>query len=204
MRIEVRLFAMQRAQTGQRSVSLDLPEGADVAAAWAALVTDLPVLAPSAPSVRFARNGRYVEVDERLSTGDELANRSACLSGDGAAWVTARGNTRAGTSRTMGTVANQSRTRLRRTGAVAGRASETHFWPSQNTAAEAPFGNPADLEGPVALRPRLATGVLFRGSIAGHMDRGPMASLSYGRGERHDGMVRDGGTNRACSIRVSK
>ena len=73
MRIEVRLFAMQRAQTGQRSVSLDLPEGADVAAAWAALVTDLPVLAPSAPSVRFARNGRYVEVDERLSTGDELA-----------------------------------------------------------------------------------------------------------------------------------
>lgn len=73
MRVEVRLFAMQRAQTGTRSHSLELPDGADVAAAWAAIVTDFPVLAPSGSSVRFARNGRYVESNEPLAAGDELA-----------------------------------------------------------------------------------------------------------------------------------
>lgn len=83
MHIEVRLFAMQRAQAGRRSVSLDLPDGADVAAAWAALVAVLPVLAPSASSVRFARNGRYVEADERLAPGDELAVIPPVAGGDG-------------------------------------------------------------------------------------------------------------------------
>jgi molybdopterin synthase catalytic subunit len=73
MRVEVRLFAWQRAQTGRRSVSLDLPDGSDVATAWAALVADLPVLAPSASSVRFARNGRYVDADTVLAAGDEVA-----------------------------------------------------------------------------------------------------------------------------------
>lgn len=73
MQIEVRFFAMQRAQTGLRSCQLDLPEGADVAAAWAALVADLPVLAAAGSSVRFARNGRYVETTEVLAGGDELA-----------------------------------------------------------------------------------------------------------------------------------
>jgi molybdopterin synthase catalytic subunit len=64
---------MQRAQTGRRSVELELPEGADVSAAWAALVAELPVLAPSRSSVRFARNGRYVDADEPVAAGDELA-----------------------------------------------------------------------------------------------------------------------------------
>lgn len=73
MRVDVRLFAWQRAQTGQRAITLELPEGADVAAAWAALVADWPVLAPSAESVRFAQNGRYVDRDTALAAGDELA-----------------------------------------------------------------------------------------------------------------------------------
>jgi len=73
MRVEVRLFAVQRAQTGQRAVVLELPEGADVADAWAALVADWPVLAPAAESVRFAQNGRYVDADAVLAAGDELA-----------------------------------------------------------------------------------------------------------------------------------
>ncbi len=42
-------------------MDLELPRGADVAAAWQALVADFPVLAPGAASVRFARNGRYVD-----------------------------------------------------------------------------------------------------------------------------------------------
>jgi molybdopterin synthase catalytic subunit len=73
MRITVRLFALQRAQTGRRQHELELPEGADVRAAWAALVTELPVIAPAAQSVRFARNGAYAGLDEHLSDGDELA-----------------------------------------------------------------------------------------------------------------------------------
>ncbi len=99
------------------------------------------------------------------ATGDAEALRLALLSRGGAAWVTTRGSINAGTRSTIGSVASQSRARLRRVGAGAGagRASETHLWPSQNTGAEPPFGNPADLGGPVALRPRLATGVLVRG-----------------------------------------
>ena len=73
MRVGVRLFAMQRVQTGKRLHALDLPEGADVAAAWAALVADFPALAPARASVRFARNGRYVEADAELAPDDELA-----------------------------------------------------------------------------------------------------------------------------------
>jgi molybdopterin synthase catalytic subunit len=73
MRVTVRLFAMQRAQTGLRSHDLELPQGADVRAAWAALVRDLPVIAGAEASVRFARNGVYVDTDEALAEGDEVA-----------------------------------------------------------------------------------------------------------------------------------
>lgn len=73
MRVTVRLFALQRAQTGQRHHELQLPEGASVASAWDALVADLPVIADAAGVVRFARNGRYVDTDEPLAEGDELA-----------------------------------------------------------------------------------------------------------------------------------
>lgn len=73
MRVEVRLFAMLRAQAGQARWSVELPEGAVVADAWDALVADFPALAPAAPSVRFARNGHYVEPDTLLSSGDEVA-----------------------------------------------------------------------------------------------------------------------------------
>lgn len=73
MRVTVRLFAQQRAQTGLRTHELQLPEGADVAAAWTALAADLPVVATAWGSVRFARNGSYVDTAEPLADGDELA-----------------------------------------------------------------------------------------------------------------------------------
>lgn len=73
MRVTVRLFAQQRAQTGLRSHPLELPEGADVEAAWAALVADLPVIAGAESVVRFALNGTYVGTDAPLADGDELA-----------------------------------------------------------------------------------------------------------------------------------
>ena len=64
---------MQRELAGAREVAVDLPVGADVAAAWAALVERHPVLAPGRDSVRFARNGAYADADTLLAEGDEVA-----------------------------------------------------------------------------------------------------------------------------------
>src|SRR5262249_43907844 len=41
--------------------------------AWAALVDDVPRLAPGRDSVRFAINGDYADATARLADGDELA-----------------------------------------------------------------------------------------------------------------------------------
>jgi MoaE-MoaD fusion protein len=73
LRIRVRLFAIQRELAGSREVSLDLPDGADVEAAWGALVSRFPVLAPGRPSMRFARNGDYANPADKLADGDEVA-----------------------------------------------------------------------------------------------------------------------------------
>lgn len=71
--VRVRLFAVQRELAGAREVRLALPDGADVEAAWSALVAAHPVLAPGRPSLRFARNGDYAEPATRLAEGDEVA-----------------------------------------------------------------------------------------------------------------------------------
>lgn len=73
MRITVRLFALQRQQLGTREVRLELPAGARIADAWAALAATYPVLEPARDSVRFARNGEYASTDQSLADGDELA-----------------------------------------------------------------------------------------------------------------------------------
>lgn len=73
MRIRVRLFALQRQQLGRREVALELPEGATIEAAWAVLAEANPVLAPARASMRFARNGEYVDPAVVLAEGDELA-----------------------------------------------------------------------------------------------------------------------------------
>ncbi|HEY2888081.1 MAG TPA: MoaD family protein [Candidatus Limnocylindrales bacterium] len=73
IRVRVRLFAVQRELAGTREVQLELPDGADVEAAWSALVERHPVLAPGRPSLRFARNGDYAEPSTTLADGDEVA-----------------------------------------------------------------------------------------------------------------------------------
>jgi molybdopterin synthase catalytic subunit len=73
IRIKVRLFAVQRELAGTREVALELADGADVEAAWSALVERHPVLAPGRASLRFARNGDYAEPTTRLGDGDEVA-----------------------------------------------------------------------------------------------------------------------------------
>ncbi|TMG23701.1 MAG: MoaD/ThiS family protein [Chloroflexi bacterium] len=73
VRVRARLFAIQRELAGTRDVALELAPNATVEDGWAALVERYPILAPGRPSVRFARNGEYVDAGEPLGDGDELA-----------------------------------------------------------------------------------------------------------------------------------
>jgi molybdopterin synthase catalytic subunit len=73
MRVRIRLFALQRVQTGEREIALEVPDGASIAEAWDALVVARPVLAGATGSLRFARNGVYADTSDRLADGDELA-----------------------------------------------------------------------------------------------------------------------------------
>jgi MoaE-MoaD fusion protein len=73
MHIRVRLFALQRQQLGRRELSLELPDGATIEAAWAALVGANPSLAAARSSMRFARNSEYEDPAVVLADGDELA-----------------------------------------------------------------------------------------------------------------------------------
>jgi molybdopterin converting factor small subunit len=52
---------------------LELPEGASVHDAWAALRREYPALAGEASSTRAAINGKLVPFEQRLRNGDELA-----------------------------------------------------------------------------------------------------------------------------------
>jgi molybdopterin synthase catalytic subunit len=71
--VRLRLFARQRELVGAREVTLDLPAGATIQAAWEALVDRHPVVADARPWMRFARNGEYVDPATALSDGDEVA-----------------------------------------------------------------------------------------------------------------------------------
>jgi molybdopterin synthase catalytic subunit len=73
VRVRVRLFAIQRELAGTRETDLELPDGATVEDAWAALVARHPALAPGRSFVRFARNADYAEPASGLADGDELA-----------------------------------------------------------------------------------------------------------------------------------
>src|SRR3954453_14894617 len=68
MRVRVRLFAQLRERAGRDAVELDLPEGARVADALAALDD----LAGGLPVV-MAVNREYAGADRELAAGDELA-----------------------------------------------------------------------------------------------------------------------------------
>jgi molybdopterin synthase catalytic subunit len=73
VRVRIRLFAIQRELVGARELVIELPAGASIEDAWAALVDRHPVLGPGRASVRFARNGEYADPGARLGDGDELA-----------------------------------------------------------------------------------------------------------------------------------
>jgi MoaE-MoaD fusion protein len=73
MRVRARLFARQREIVGAREAALELPGGATVEDAWAALAALHPGIADARPYVRFALNGEYAAPEAALADGDEIA-----------------------------------------------------------------------------------------------------------------------------------
>ena len=73
VRVRVRLFAMQRELAGVRELRLELPRGATVDDAWAAVAGTVPALAPGRAFLRFAVNGSYADPGTMLADGDEVA-----------------------------------------------------------------------------------------------------------------------------------
>lgn len=74
-RIRVRLvvFARLRELLDGAQHDVELPQGASIGDVWRLLEQRCPAIRDLAPSTRAARNGRVVDVQEPLFTGDEVA-----------------------------------------------------------------------------------------------------------------------------------
>lgn len=73
MKIQVRYFAVFRERLGREEETIELADGADVAAALALLSARYPTVAQLAGKYRIAVNLSMVPTDTRLADGDELA-----------------------------------------------------------------------------------------------------------------------------------
>jgi len=73
MQITVKLFALMREKAGTDTVELEVPAGANLTQAVAALVRDYPMLAPYVANVRFSLHTDFVDAETILASGDELA-----------------------------------------------------------------------------------------------------------------------------------
>ena len=73
MRIRVELFGRASSQSGEREVLLELPEGATLRDAAAALVERLPVLEWIPQVCRPARNLEYARWEDGVQDGDEVS-----------------------------------------------------------------------------------------------------------------------------------
>ncbi|OGL02009.1 MAG: hypothetical protein A3E31_03060 [Candidatus Rokubacteria bacterium RIFCSPHIGHO2_12_FULL_73_22] len=72
MRVRVRLFARYREAAGREHLDVELPEGATVESAWAAVVGSHPELSPFRPFTLFAVGHEYVPPEHPLRPDDEL------------------------------------------------------------------------------------------------------------------------------------
>jgi MoaE-MoaD fusion protein len=73
MHIRVKFFAIVKERAGVGEVPLDLPDGANVAAAEAALKEKIPAIAVFLGRAAYALNREYVDAATLLHDGDELA-----------------------------------------------------------------------------------------------------------------------------------
>jgi len=72
MQLNVLYFAHVRERVGKRQETLALEDGADVAAAVAAIVGLYPDLGPLMPAIRVALDGEFTSLDAPLHDGAEL------------------------------------------------------------------------------------------------------------------------------------
>lgn len=84
MKVRVRLFAILRERAGWRERELELPAGSSIDDVWQWLLGEVPTIAATRSSVRFALNRTYAAADEPLSDGDELALIPPVAGGAGA------------------------------------------------------------------------------------------------------------------------
>jgi molybdopterin converting factor subunit 1 len=68
----VRLFGSLRERAGRAEERLELPAGATAEAAWQALVSAFPELAPRRASLAVAVNREYAGFEITLKDGDEV------------------------------------------------------------------------------------------------------------------------------------
>lgn len=73
MRVRVKLFAILRERANTSELTLELAEGATVAAAAELLAVRFPILRDHLPKVAFAVNRSYSPPTTILTDGDELA-----------------------------------------------------------------------------------------------------------------------------------
>jgi len=73
MRVTVRLFAVVAEAAGERTFSLDLPEGATAAAVRDAVADRFPRAAVACARVALAVNATYAPPEQPLRDGDEVA-----------------------------------------------------------------------------------------------------------------------------------
>jgi molybdopterin synthase catalytic subunit len=86
MRVNVLLFATLKDRAGVNQITLDLPDGATVSAARAALAEAYPALAPHLPTAVAALNQEFAEPNDTVRPGDELAFFPPVSGGGGAAY----------------------------------------------------------------------------------------------------------------------
>jgi molybdopterin converting factor subunit 1 len=73
MRIDVLFFASARDLAGMTQKSVDLPDGADVAALLRHILEEHPELSQAVDGARFARNEDFVGREATLNEGDRVA-----------------------------------------------------------------------------------------------------------------------------------
>jgi molybdopterin converting factor small subunit len=72
MQITVKLFALMREKAGTDTILLEVPAGAAVTQALAALMCQYPMLRPYIANTRFSLHMDFVDPETTLAEGDEL------------------------------------------------------------------------------------------------------------------------------------
>ena len=73
MQIRVKLFALMREKAGTDTIALEVPAGANLSQAIAALVRHYPMLEPYMANTRCSLHMDFVGPETSLAEGDELA-----------------------------------------------------------------------------------------------------------------------------------